>query len=73
MDSDKKAVEEFWDKASCGEDLYLQNQHRDGYVEHARRSSRNSPNSKRLRARTYWRSASDWVRIISVSPRRGLG
>jgi ubiquinone/menaquinone biosynthesis C-methylase UbiE len=37
MDADKKAVEEFWDKASCGEDLYLQNQQRDGYVEHARR------------------------------------
>jgi SAM-dependent methyltransferase len=37
MNSDKKAVEEFWDKASCGEDLYLQNQKRDGYVEHARR------------------------------------
>ena len=37
MDSGKKAVEEFWDKASCGEDLYLRNQQRDGYVEHARR------------------------------------
>ncbi len=37
MNSDKKAVEEFWDKASCGEDLYLRNQQRDGYVEHARR------------------------------------
>lgn len=37
MDSDKKAVEEFWDKASCGEDLYLRNQQRGGYVEHARR------------------------------------
>jgi ubiquinone/menaquinone biosynthesis C-methylase UbiE len=37
MDADKKAVEDFWDKASCGEDLYLQNQQRDGYLEHARR------------------------------------
>jgi ubiquinone/menaquinone biosynthesis C-methylase UbiE len=37
MDSSKKAVEEFWDKASCGEDLYLQNQRRDGYIEQARR------------------------------------
>jgi ubiquinone/menaquinone biosynthesis C-methylase UbiE len=37
LEADKKAVEEFWDKASCGEDLYLQNQQRDGYVEHARR------------------------------------
>ena len=36
MDSEKKAVEQFWDKASCGEDLYLQNQQRDGYLEHAR-------------------------------------
>jgi len=37
MDADKKAVEEFWDKASCGEGLYLRNQQRDGYIEHARR------------------------------------
>lgn len=37
MDSDKKAVEEFWDRASCGEDLYLRNQQREGYVEQARR------------------------------------
>jgi SAM-dependent methyltransferase len=37
MDPDKKAVEEFWDNASCGEALYLQNHQRDGYVEHARR------------------------------------
>jgi ubiquinone/menaquinone biosynthesis C-methylase UbiE len=37
LDAEKKAVEEFWDKASCGEDLYLQNQQRDGYIEHARR------------------------------------
>lgn len=37
MNSGKKAVEEFWDKASCGEDLYLQNQQFAGYLEHARR------------------------------------
>jgi SAM-dependent methyltransferase len=37
MASDKKAVEAFWDEASCGEDLYLQNQQQDGYVEQARR------------------------------------
>jgi ubiquinone/menaquinone biosynthesis C-methylase UbiE len=37
MDAIKKVVEEFWDKASCGEDLYLQNQQREGYMEHARR------------------------------------
>ncbi|HEV8018111.1 MAG TPA: class I SAM-dependent methyltransferase [Steroidobacteraceae bacterium] len=37
MDTGKKQVEEFWDRASCGEDLYLQNQQRDGYLEHARR------------------------------------
>jgi SAM-dependent methyltransferase len=37
MDAVKKAVEEFWDKASCGEDLYLQNQQREGYLEHSRR------------------------------------
>jgi SAM-dependent methyltransferase len=37
MDTDKKKVEEFWERASCGEELYLQNQRRDGYAQHARR------------------------------------
>ncbi|HSY05806.1 MAG TPA: class I SAM-dependent methyltransferase [Steroidobacteraceae bacterium] len=37
METDKKQVEEFWERAACGEDLYLQNQRRDGYAEHARR------------------------------------
>lgn len=37
MEADKKAVGEFWDKASCGEDLYLRNQQREGYIEHARK------------------------------------
>ena len=37
MDADKKAVEEFWERASCGEDLYLRGQERDGYIGHARR------------------------------------
>lgn len=37
MNSDKKAVEDFWENASCGEDLYLRNRQRDGYIEHARR------------------------------------
>jgi ubiquinone/menaquinone biosynthesis C-methylase UbiE len=37
MVADKKAVEEFWDRASCGEDLYLRNQQLDGYNEHAHR------------------------------------
>jgi ubiquinone/menaquinone biosynthesis C-methylase UbiE len=35
--ADKKAVEEFWDRASCGEELYLANQEREGYGEQARR------------------------------------
>ncbi|HST10806.1 MAG TPA: hypothetical protein VLL05_10550, partial [Terriglobales bacterium] len=37
MDAEKKAVDQFWDKAACGEELYLRNQQRDGYVEHANR------------------------------------
>lgn len=37
MDSEKKEVEEFWERAACGEDLYLQNQEREGYAEQARR------------------------------------
>jgi ubiquinone/menaquinone biosynthesis C-methylase UbiE len=37
LEADKRAVEEFWDKASCGEDLYLQNQQREGYIEHSRK------------------------------------
>jgi ubiquinone/menaquinone biosynthesis C-methylase UbiE len=37
MDSNKRAVQEFWDKAACGEELYLANQQREGYGEQARR------------------------------------
>ena len=37
MDGAKKEVEAFWDQASCGEDLYLQSQEREGYAAHARR------------------------------------
>jgi SAM-dependent methyltransferase len=37
MKYDKKAVEEFWENASCGEELYLRSRQRDGYAEHARR------------------------------------
>jgi SAM-dependent methyltransferase len=37
MDAEKKAVEQFWDSAACGEDLYLSNVQREGYLEHARR------------------------------------
>jgi ubiquinone/menaquinone biosynthesis C-methylase UbiE len=37
MDSGKRAVQEFWDKAACGEELYLANQQREGYAEQARR------------------------------------
>ena len=37
MDSDKQAVREFWDRAACGEELYLANQQREGYLEQARR------------------------------------
>jgi SAM-dependent methyltransferase len=37
MDDAKKEVEAFWDRASCGEDLYLQGQEREGYAAHARR------------------------------------
>lgn len=36
-DNAKKEVEEFWDRASCGEDLYLQSQELEGYAAHARR------------------------------------
>ena len=37
MVSGKKEVEEFWDRASCGEELYLRNDERDGYAAQARR------------------------------------
>ena len=37
MDSGKRAVQEFWDRAACGEELYLANQQREGYAEQARR------------------------------------
>jgi ubiquinone/menaquinone biosynthesis C-methylase UbiE len=35
MDSPKRAVQEFWDRAACGEELYLANQQREGYAEQA--------------------------------------
>jgi SAM-dependent methyltransferase len=35
--SAKKEVEEFWDRASCGEELYLRNDEREGYAAQARR------------------------------------
>jgi ubiquinone/menaquinone biosynthesis C-methylase UbiE len=37
MDSGKRAVQEFWDRAACGEELYLANQQREGYSAQARR------------------------------------
>lgn len=37
MNADKKAVQDFWERASCGEDLYLSDIDQDGYREHARR------------------------------------
>jgi SAM-dependent methyltransferase len=37
MQTDKQRVEEFWERAACGEELYLLNQQRDGYAEQARR------------------------------------
>jgi SAM-dependent methyltransferase len=37
MDAQKRAVEQFWDSAACGEDLYLSSVQREGYIEHARR------------------------------------
>jgi len=36
MSSEKQAVHDFWQRASCGEDLYLEGTSRDGYVEQAR-------------------------------------
>lgn len=37
MESGKRAVQEFWDRAACGEELYLVNREREGYDEQARR------------------------------------
>ena len=36
MSAEKQRVTEFWDRASCGEDLYLPKTDRAGYEEHAR-------------------------------------
>ncbi len=35
--ADKKAVQDFWERASCGEELYLHDAGRQGYLEQARR------------------------------------
>jgi SAM-dependent methyltransferase len=37
MESDKKAVQDFWERAACGEELYLQEARAAGYLEQARR------------------------------------
>jgi ubiquinone/menaquinone biosynthesis C-methylase UbiE len=37
MCADKTAVQEFWERASCGESLYLSNEGADGYLAQARR------------------------------------
>jgi len=37
MDSDKKAVHDFWERAACGEQLYLSDTDARAYREHARR------------------------------------
>jgi SAM-dependent methyltransferase len=36
IDVEKKTVQDFWERASCGEELYLHNAGRQGYVEQAR-------------------------------------
>jgi predicted O-methyltransferase YrrM len=36
MDSKKAAVREFWERASCGEELYLKSRDRSGYERQAR-------------------------------------
>jgi SAM-dependent methyltransferase len=35
--ADKKAVQDFWERASCGEELYLLDAGRQGYIDQARR------------------------------------
>lgn len=37
MHADKKAVQDFWERASCGEELYLSDVGRQGYIDQARR------------------------------------
>jgi SAM-dependent methyltransferase len=36
MEQAKKAVQDFWDRASCGEELYLRERSAEGYLEQAR-------------------------------------
>jgi 2-polyprenyl-3-methyl-5-hydroxy-6-metoxy-1,4-benzoquinol methylase len=36
MQADKKAVHDFWERAACGEELYLQQAQTAGYLEQAR-------------------------------------
>lgn len=37
MEAEKKAVQDFWERASCGEELYLPNADADSYLDQARR------------------------------------
>jgi hypothetical protein len=37
MTSKKKEVRDYWNTASCGEDLYLNDNSKDGYLAHAQK------------------------------------
>ncbi len=48
MEPEKKAVQEYWDRASCGEALYLHETGREGYLEQARQRYRLEPYIERF-------------------------
>jgi SAM-dependent methyltransferase len=50
IDVDKKAVQDFWERAACGEELYLNAAGRQGYLEQARRRYELEPYIERFAA-----------------------
>ena len=37
MEIEKKDVKDFWNDGSCGENLYLTNEEKDGYIAHSKK------------------------------------
>jgi hypothetical protein len=73
---DKQDVHDFWDRASCGEELFLASISREGYADQAAQRYALEPyipvfaDFAASTGMKCWKSASAWARIISVLPRR---
>jgi hypothetical protein len=77
MDDRKQAVRDFWNAASCGEDLYLRGETREGYQQQSLQRYALEPyiipfaDLPERGGSGSSRSAWDWGPIISVSQKAG--